>query len=174
MKGFSKCLGLLSSATFVALIGVSKPALSQSTDYLRVTINSVEVHRLLDPDRRRKRSAELYAKVRFPRHDWLKSNVVGGNSITPRWTFSRDVRSSNEHSIDIEIWDRDGSGGQRDDRGLNVSIIWLDIDNCSYGIAVDGWSNKVAYHGRVDNGICVINHRLRGSHVVADVTIGAY
>ncbi|MBE9137043.1 hypothetical protein IQ254_07480 [Nodosilinea sp. LEGE 07088] len=172
MKDFSKYVGLLSSATFVALIGVSKPALSQNTDYLRVTINSVDVHRLLDRNLPNKRSAELYAKVKFPYHQWLHSNIVGGNSINPRWTFSRNVRSANSHSIDIEIWDHDRRGG--DDRGLNASIDIVNISNCTYGVAVDNWSDKVIYQGQSIEGGCRIRERLRGSHVIADFTVEAF
>ncbi len=168
-----KYFDLVSGIVFVALVGASKPASAQNTDYLRVTFNSIDVHTLLEPDRPGKRSAELYAKVRFPQHDWLRSSRENGNAIRPGWRFSRNVQVSNHHSIDIEVWDHDRRGS--DDRGLNISVIDLNISNCSYSTAVNELSGKVIYYGQpTNNGGCLIREQFRGSHVTADVTIEAY
>ena len=169
MKVFSRSRTLLAGALLISMFGSNQPALSQSTDYLVVRFVEVDVHRRLDS--RRKPTPELYAKVNFPGYNWVRSSgeVVGSN-IYPGWVFSRNVRASNSHTIGIEVWDRDGGRGQRDDRGLGTTINNINIENCNYGVG----ETKVGYSGQRVDGMCVIRHRLHGSHLTADVIVEAY
>jgi len=177
MKGSKKLFSLVVGTLLLSIVGSSQPAISQSYDsiILVVRFSEIHVHTRLDPPR--SPTAELYAKVRFPGYDWIQTEVIVGDDIYPgeRWTVSRNVGSysGGSYNIGIEVWDEDG-GIRRDDRGLGGGIS-LSPRSCSYGVyGADGSGDKVSRWGQFIGDVCVVSHRLYGSHLTADVTVEAH
>jgi len=177
MKGTKIFFRLVAGTLLFSMMGSSQPAISQSYDsvILVVRFSEIHVHTRLDP--RHSPTAELYGKVRFPGYDWIQTDVIVGDDIYPgdRWTVSRNIENHNSgsYNIGIEVWDEDG-GIRRDDRGLGGSIS-LSPQSCSYGVfGADGTGDKVGHWGQFIGDVCVVNHRLNGSHLTADVTIEAH
>lgn len=144
-------------------------ARNQDAATLVVRFSAVNVRTPLDG--RGGPSAELYAKVKFPEHDWLQTDVIGGDNISPgdRWTISRSISNYNSSlPIEIEVWDED-RGIQGDDNGLSSTVV-INPRECSYGLPPD----KVALWGEANGNVCIVSHRLGGSHLTADVVIEAH